>query len=141
MTRLILLAASVIALGATGVARQVPEESREGALVVVHPRAFSEALAEFVAWRAKDLPVEPAVLEDILERGHGVDAAEKLKRFLFAAWKERHRADPSGIAEPSRADELITMKIREALALIDVRLLDHLIVGQDVYSFAEHGLM
>jgi DNA repair protein RadC len=48
---------------------------------------------------------------------------------------------PSGQATPSRADELITMKLRDALGLIDVRLLDHLIVGETVYSFAEHGLI
>ena len=48
---------------------------------------------------------------------------------------------PSGQATPSRADELITMKLRDALSLIDVRLLDHLIVGETIYSFAEHGLM
>ena len=48
---------------------------------------------------------------------------------------------PSGVAEPSRADELITGKIRDALCLIDVRLLDHFIVGESIYSFAEHGLI
>jgi DNA repair protein RadC len=49
---------------------------------------------------------------------------------------------PSGIAEPSSADELITRRLSDALALIDVRLLDHLIVSGDcVYSFAEHGLL
>lgn len=49
---------------------------------------------------------------------------------------------PSGAAEPSRADELITRRLREALALIDVRVLDHLFVaGEDVVSFAERGLL
>lgn len=46
---------------------------------------------------------------------------------------------PSGVAEPSRADELITMRIRDALALVDVRVLDHLIVSESIYSFSEHG--
>lgn len=46
---------------------------------------------------------------------------------------------PSGIAEPSSADELITRRLKEALALVDVRVLDHLIVGERVYSFAESG--
>jgi len=36
---------------------------------------------------------------------------------------------PSGVAEPSRADELITMRLREALALVDIRVLDHLLGG------------
>jgi DNA repair protein RadC len=49
---------------------------------------------------------------------------------------------PSGSAEPSRADEHLTQQLKSALALIDVRVLDHLIVaGGDVLSFAERGLM
>jgi DNA repair protein RadC len=49
---------------------------------------------------------------------------------------------PSGIAEPSQADELITRRLRESLALVDIRVLDHLIVaGGDVVSFAERGLL
>jgi DNA repair protein RadC len=48
---------------------------------------------------------------------------------------------PSGISEPSAADELITRRLREALALIDVPVLDHLIVAESIYSFAEHGLL
>lgn len=49
---------------------------------------------------------------------------------------------PSGIAEPSRADERMTIRIRDALALIDVRLLDHFVVGGDsVTSLAERGLV
>jgi DNA repair protein RadC len=47
---------------------------------------------------------------------------------------------PSGVAEPSHADELITTRLRDSLSLIDVRVLDHLIVaGSDVMSFAESG--
>ena len=49
---------------------------------------------------------------------------------------------PSGVAEPSRADELLTMALKQALALIDVRTLDHMIVaGSQVSSFAERGLL
>ena len=48
---------------------------------------------------------------------------------------------PSGVLEPSAADEFITERLREALALIDVRVLDHLIIGDGCYSFAEHGLL
>ena len=39
------------------------------------------------------------------------------------------------------ADEAITRRIRAALGLLEVRLLDHLIVGTTIYSFAEHGLL
>jgi DNA repair protein RadC len=49
---------------------------------------------------------------------------------------------PSGAAEPSRADELITQTLSAALKLVDVRVLDHLVVGDsDVMSFAERGLL
>jgi len=49
---------------------------------------------------------------------------------------------PSGIAEPSRADELITQRVKEALALVDIRLLDHIIVGDGAsVSLAERGLL
>ena len=48
---------------------------------------------------------------------------------------------PSGVAEPSRADEHLTQTLKAALTLVDVRVLDHLIVaGSDVVSFAERGL-
>lgn len=49
---------------------------------------------------------------------------------------------PSGAAEPSRADEFLTQTLNKALALIDVRVLDHLVVSQaEVVSFAERGLL
>ena len=49
---------------------------------------------------------------------------------------------PSGAAEPSRADEYLTQTLKSALALIDVRVLDHLVVGHGaVVSFAERGLL
>jgi len=49
---------------------------------------------------------------------------------------------PSGAAEPSRADEFLTQTLNKALAMIDVRVLDHLVVGQaEVVSFAERGLL
>jgi DNA repair protein RadC len=47
---------------------------------------------------------------------------------------------PSGVAEPSHADELITQRLKEALSLVDIRVLDHLVVaGGQVVSFAESG--
>jgi DNA repair protein RadC len=49
---------------------------------------------------------------------------------------------PSGVAEASQADELITRRLRDALALVDIRVLDHLIVGDNnCLSFAERGLL
>lgn len=49
---------------------------------------------------------------------------------------------PSGMAEPSRADEFLTQSLRAALNLVDVRVLDHIVVGRgQVVSMAERGLM
>jgi DNA repair protein RadC len=49
---------------------------------------------------------------------------------------------PSGIAEPSRSDELLTATLKQALGLVDVRVLDHLIVaGNGMTSLAELGLV
>ena len=49
---------------------------------------------------------------------------------------------PSGVAEPSRADEFLTQTLKSALALVDVRVIDHLVIGQGhVVSFAERGLL
>jgi DNA repair protein RadC len=46
---------------------------------------------------------------------------------------------PSGQPEPSTADKRITERIKSALALVDIRVLDHIIVGDTCYSFAESG--
>lgn len=49
---------------------------------------------------------------------------------------------PSGVCEPSHADEVITKRIRDACALMEIRVLDHLIVsGTDAISLAEKGLI
>jgi DNA repair protein RadC len=49
---------------------------------------------------------------------------------------------PSGAAQPSRADEYLTQTLISALKLVDVRVLDHLVVGEnEVASFAERGLL
>jgi DNA repair protein RadC len=49
---------------------------------------------------------------------------------------------PSGQAEPSRADEFLTQRLKSALQLVDVSVLDHLVIGAtEVVSFAERGLL
>lgn len=49
---------------------------------------------------------------------------------------------PSGVAEPSAADHAITRRLREALALVDIRVLDHMVIGDgQAVSFAERGLI
>jgi len=49
---------------------------------------------------------------------------------------------PSGVAEPSRADEYLTQALKSALALVDVRVIDHIVVGlSGSVSFAERGIL
>ena len=49
---------------------------------------------------------------------------------------------PSGVAQPSQADELLTRNLRDALALVDVKVLDHFVIaGNQAISFAERGLL
>ncbi|MCX7628445.1 MAG: DNA repair protein RadC [Methylophilaceae bacterium] len=69
---------------------------------------------------------------------------EVVKRALYhnAASVILAHNHPSGLAEPSSADAMLTKTLKEALALVDIRVLDHFIVaGNSVYSFAEHGLV
>jgi DNA repair protein RadC len=76
--------------------------------------------------------------------GASVYPREVAKRALFhhaAAVIFAHN-HPSGINEPSQADRHITDKLKQALGLFDIRVLDHFIVGDgEPYSFAEHGLL
>jgi len=48
---------------------------------------------------------------------------------------------PSGISSPSESDKRITQRLKDGLSLVDIRVLDHLIVGSDISSFAEQGLL
>ncbi len=61
------------------------------------------------------------------------------REIIKAALAHNH---PSGLCEPSRADELLTQNLKAALAYIDCKVLDHMIVaGGEVLSFAERGLI
>ena len=76
--------------------------------------------------------------------GASVYPREVVKRALFhnaAALILAHN-HPSGIAEPSKADQSITQRLKAALALVDIRILDHFVIGDgDPVSFAERGLI
>jgi hypothetical protein len=64
-------------------------EANPKRLLVVAPAAFHPALEEFIAHKRKLLPTELKSLEEILRENEGVDDPEKLKRFLFAEWRQR----------------------------------------------------
>jgi DNA repair protein RadC len=76
--------------------------------------------------------------------GASVHPREVVKRALAhnAAAVVLAHNHPSGVAEPSEADRSITRRLRDALALVDVRVLDHLVVGgASAVSMAERGLV
>ena len=76
--------------------------------------------------------------------GATVHPREVVKRALAhnaAAVLAAHN-HPSGVAEPSQADVSLTRRLRESLGLVDIRLLDHIVVGgSETVSFAERGLL
>jgi DNA repair protein RadC len=76
--------------------------------------------------------------------GANVYPREVLKRALKLNAKALILAHnhPSGLAEPSEADRVITRRLIDALGLVDIRVLDHFIIGgTESFSFAEHGLL
>lgn len=123
------------------------------------PLSNPRATREFLRMRLRDLPHEVfcCVYLDSRHRVIGfeelfrgtIDGASVHPREVLKEALSRNAAGvilahnhPSGIAEPSQADELITRRLKEALALVDIRLLDHLIIGDGVCeSFAERGLL
>lgn len=124
------------------------------------PRLTSpRATTEFLVARLRDRPYEVfcclyldnrhrLVAFDELFRGTIDGASVHPREVVREALSHRAAAvilahnHPSGVAEPSQADELITQRLRDALALVDIRLLDHFIVGDGVCtSLAERGLI
>lgn len=69
------------------------------------------------------------------------EVVKRALRFNAAAVILAHN-HPSGVAEPSRADELLTSSLKQSLALVDVKVLDHFVVGgNSAMSFAERGVL
>ena len=118
-----------------------------------------EAVRDYLRLTLASLPHEAFVVL-FLDSQHRLLAAEELFRGTLAqtsvypreivkAALARNAAavifahnHPSGVAEPSRADELLTQALKQALALVDVRTLDHFVVaGHRVVSFVERGLL
>ena len=116
-----------------------------------------EATQNYLSSRLRDLPYEVfaclfldnqhRVIEfEILFQGtinsasvHPREVVRKTLKYNAAALILAHN-HPSGIAEPSSADRHITKQLTEALALIDVRILDHIVVGDgECVAFSERG--
>jgi DNA repair protein RadC len=69
-----------------------------------------------------------------------IDGTSVYPRVVVAAAIFAH-PHPSGVAEPSAADENITRRLKQALELVDIRLLDHIVVGEQCVSLAARGLL
>jgi Peptidase family C25 len=67
-----------------------PDVSNKPGFIVVAPQQFHEALQDYIAHKRKQFPTTLVALETVLRENPGVDDAERLKRFLFAEWNERH---------------------------------------------------
>ena len=117
-----------------------PDETRAYLRLLLGERKFEVFCCLFLDNRHRILGVE--------ELFHGtVDGAAVYPRVVVQRALEINAAaiilahnHPSGVGEPSRADEAITRRIGDALALVDVRVLDHFVVtAEESISFAESG--
>jgi DNA repair protein RadC len=133
--------------------RRALEEPLRHAQILSQP----ERVKEFCAMRLAHLRVEHCIalfldtqlqLIDCVELARGtLSQASVYPREVVRAALAHHAAalilahnHPSGLAEPSAADIRLTQQLKQALALVDVRLLDHLVVGAtEVSSLAERG--
>jgi DNA repair protein RadC len=140
---------------AAEISRRQLSQSRRAGPVLASPKATRD----FLSARLRDLEHEVfcclyldkrhrLIQFEELFRGT-IDGASVHPREIVKLALQRNAAavivahnHPSGVAEPSQADELITLRVKEALGLVDIRLLDHIIVGDGAsVSLAERGLI
>ncbi len=133
---------SLVAVNAVRPALTAPAASRTFLREILGGRDYEVFVVVLLDNRHRVIKVEEAFRGTI--DGCSVHPREVLKvalAFGAAAVIFAHN-HPSGVAEPSQADELITRRLVEALALVDVRVLDHFIIGLNgTCSFAERGLL
>ncbi|MGH9643609.1 MAG: RadC family protein [Terriglobales bacterium] len=125
-----------------GPALAAPEMTRTFLLAQLRDRPYEVFCCLFLDNRHRLIAFEE-LFRGTIDRA-GVHPREVLRQALLhnaAAVIFAHN-HPSGVLEPSQADELITRRLKEALALMDVRVLDHFIIGDgQCYSFSESGLL
>jgi DNA repair protein RadC len=118
-----------------------PAQTRRYLAMRLRDYAFEVFAALFLDNRHRVIALEELFRGTI--DGASVHPREVVRRALHhnaAALIFAHN-HPSGVAEPSEADRHITRRLKDALALIDVRVLDHFVIGDEVVSFAERGLL
>jgi len=143
---------------AVDLARELLEETGGlASLLSANEKSFCQSKglgqAKYVQMKAV-VEMSRRYLEEKMKRGDAelfrgtIDAASVHPREIIRQVLHHNAAaivlshnHPSGIPEPSQADIAITQKIKSSLEIIDVRLLDHFIIGDKVVSFAEKGLL
>ena len=127
---------------ARGEALQSPRDTLDYLQACLRDRPYEVFCCLFLDNRHRVLAFEELFRGTL--NGTAVYPREVVKRALAlnAAAAILVHNHPSGVAEPSRADELLTQRMQEALSLVDVRLLDHIVVGDgETVSFSERGLI
>jgi DNA repair protein RadC len=125
-----------------GPALAAPEATRNFLLAQLRDRPYEVFCCLFLDSRHRLIAFEE-LFRGTIDRA-GVHPREVLRQTLLhnAAAVILAHNHPSGVLEPSQADEFITRRLKEALALLDVRVLDHFIIGDGLcFSFAEAGLL
>jgi DNA repair protein RadC len=125
-----------------GSALSSPQSVRDYLRLKLHGKQHEVFVAVFLDAQNRVLEVEELFRGTLTQTS--VFPREIVKRALHfnaAAVIFAHN-HPSGVAEPSRADEALTQTLKHTLALVDVKVLDHFVVGGDAaMSFAERGLI
>lgn len=125
-----------------GVALNSPQAVRDYLRLRLHGLAHEVFVGVFLDAQNRVQAVEDLFSGTLMQTS--VYPREVVKRALHhnaAAIIFAHN-HPSGVAEPSRADEMLTANLKRALALVDVKVMDHFVVGADsTLSFAERGLL
>lgn len=125
-----------------GTALSSPQAVRDYLRLKLHGKAHEVFVAVFLDAQNRVLAVEELFQGTLTQTS--VFPREIVKRALHfnaAAIIFAHN-HPSGVAEPSRADEALTQTLKHTLALVDVKVLDHFVVGGDAaMPFAERGLL
>jgi DNA repair protein RadC len=137
------------------VARRCLKEDLRSASALTSPGAVREYLRLAIAGREHEvfvclwLDAQHRVISfDELFRGTLTQTSVYPREIVKAGLKANAAAvifahnHPSGVAQPSQADELLTRNLKEALALVEIKVLDHFVVaGSQALSFAERGLL
>jgi DNA repair protein RadC len=125
-----------------GTALSSPHAVRDYLRLKLQGRAHEVFAAVFLDAQNRVLAVEELFRGTLTQTS--VFPREIVKRALYfnAASVIFAHNHPSGVAEPSRADEALTQTLKHTLALVDVKVLDHFVIGGDAaMSFAERGLL